>query len=218
MSDHEIPFVAQLRGEVRRTVMMATSATAMSRSGSRSFRRLIADVRGPVGRRFVIGRRSLGILSATGATLAAMSIAVVLLLSATTSTPPAWAVTKNRDGTITLTIREVSDLAAVNAKLAQDGIRARIVPFRQACPTVLSLPMRDLQPRTQPWSTANTENGPVGDWTVGIIPSRIPAGRTLVFALKEWDHKGWEQVAGFVKGHLPTCAAPAGNGLTILSH
>lgn len=118
------------------------------------------------------------LLAGTGALLlAAIVAALVLAVGATNATAPAWAITHNPDGTITLTIRQIRDLAAVNQKPARDGVRARIVPFRSGCRTVLRLPLRYLQPSTQPWSDAPRYvklKGPVGAWTVGIIPDRIP--------------------------------------------
>jgi hypothetical protein len=116
------------------------------------------------------------------------------------------------------TIRELTDPAAINARLAQLGARARLVPLTKDCPAApINLPIRYLQPSTQPWSTDNTSQGPVGNWTVGIIPSRIPAGEMLVFALQEYHHRGWESASGFVKGRVPWCAASYGSGLTILT-
>lgn len=165
--------------------------------------------------------KPLRILTVAGATLAAAAAAVVLLVGAATNTPPAWAIVKNRDGAVILMISRVADLNAVNKRLAQDRVRARIVPFRDDCPSVLSLPMRYLQWATEPITNnpadGNVVTGPVDSWTVGIHPNRIPSGRTLIFALREWEHKGWEEVAGFVTGRGPDCAAEAGNGLTVLS-
>jgi hypothetical protein len=151
-------------------------------------------------------------------TLAAVAVALVLLFVASDATPPAFAVTGNPDGTITLTIRQLKDPAAINARLAKLGARARLVPLTQDCSAPpINLPIRYLQPNTQPWSTDNTSNGPVGNWTVGIIPSRIPPGDTLVFALSEYHHRGWASASGFVKGPAPECAAAYGSGETIMT-
>jgi hypothetical protein len=161
-------------------------------------------------------RRPLVVLGGTFTALAAIAAALVLALTATTATPPAFAITADHDGTILITIRQVSDLAAINRRLVEVGAHARIVPFRQDCGTVLSLPLRYLQPNTQPWSVDNTGTGPVGSWTQGIIPSHIPSGTTFVFALAEYHHRGWESAGGFVKGSIPQCAALA--DLTLLIH
>jgi hypothetical protein len=152
------------------------------------------------------------------AALAAIAVVVIIALSATSATPPAFAVTAHPDGTITLSIRELKDPDAINATLARLGARARLVPLKQNCAAgPIKLPIRYLQPKTQPWSTDNTSHGPVGNWTVGIIPSRIPAGDTLIFALQEYHHRGWQSASGYVKGPAPQCAAAYGSGLTILS-
>ena len=156
----------------------------------------------------VQARRRPSLVLGSAAALAAIAIAVIIALSATSATPPAFAITVTHDGTVVLTVREVSNLAAVNQRLAALGVPARIVPFQKDCPTVLSLPPRYLQPNTQPWSIYSKQSGPIGNWTRGIIPSRIPPGDTLVFALAEYNHQGWESANGFVKGPIPKCAAP----------
>ena len=150
--------------------------------------------------------------------LAAIAAAVVIALTATNATPPAFAVTAHPDGTIILSIRELKDPAAINAKLGRLGAHARLVPLKENCSAgPINLPIRYLQPNTQPWSTDNTSDGPVGNWTVGIIPGRIPDGETLVFALREYHHRGWESASGFVKGPVPQCAATNGTGVTTLT-
>lgn len=157
-------------------------------------------------------RRPRPLLLTTGMTaLAAVAVVVaVLLLGASTSAPPAYAVTDNHNGTVTLMIRRFADpgtRAGVDRELAQLGVRARVVPIRQDCPAALNMPSRYTQPSTQPWSEYPVEHGSVGEWTVGIIPSRIPPGHTLVFAVRQQSN-GWMMADAIVRGHGPSCTRP----------
>lgn len=73
-----------------------------------------------------------GVLAGTGAGIAAVITALALLLGATANTP-AFAVTRNSNGTVTVRVSRLSDIPAAevaraNIKLAALGVRARIVP------------------------------------------------------------------------------------------
>jgi hypothetical protein len=167
-----------------------------------------ATVRMPAPRR----RPRLLLLTTGTAALAAVTVVVVvLMLGASTSTPPAYAVTDNHNGTVSLMIRRFADpgtRAGVNQELAQLGVHARVVPIRQDCPAALNMPPRYTQPSTQPWSQYPGTHGRVGEWTVGIIPSRIPPGHTLVFAVRQQSN-GWMMADAIVRGYGPSCTAPA---------
>ncbi len=65
--------------------------------------------------------------------LAAITAGVVIALTATSATPPAFAVTNNHDGTATVTLRQISAIGALNARLTALGIRAKAVPVRADC-------------------------------------------------------------------------------------
>jgi hypothetical protein len=199
MNEPDIPFLTELRHEFRSAAILH-SKTVENRSTRQT--------------------RRPSLLMGGGVTaIAAIAAALVLILTATSATPPAYAVTANPDGTVTVTIRQVSDPAAVNARLAQVGVRARLVPLQNDCSARLNASWRDEQPNTQPWSIApeaNKQTGPVPNWTVGIIPNRIPVGHTLVFALQEWHHRGWMMAYEEFKGSGPNCAAIYGSGETIL--
>jgi len=161
-------------------------------------------------------RRRPLVLGGSATVLAAVAVGVVLALTATSATAPAYAVTDNHNGTVTLMIHQFADpadRAGVNQKLAQLGVRARVVPVQQGCPA-LNMARRYLQPSTQPWSTSpQVQEGPVGGWTVEILPSRIPAGHTLVFALRALSN-GWEMSDAIVDGHGSNCASGYTTSLT----
>jgi len=78
------------------------------------------------------------LLAGTTAGLAAMATAAALLFGASTS-PPAFAVTRNADGTVTVNLMHPSGIAGANKELAAMGVRAQIAvqaktPPKLVCP------------------------------------------------------------------------------------
>lgn len=128
LDDFEQRLLAELREFVEaRAGAQATSGVPSA--GSVRGRRNDGHRRSPLHRR--------RILSASAALIAAATVAVVLALGATTSTPPAYAVTHNPNGTVTVTIRQLtgSGIAAINAKFRQMGITETAIPIKAGCKT-----------------------------------------------------------------------------------
>ena len=77
------------------------------------------------------------ILSVSAAVTGAVTAAVVVALGATTSTPAAYAVAHNPNGTVTVTVRQLTGpaIAAINARLRQMGITERVIPVKAGCKT-----------------------------------------------------------------------------------
>jgi hypothetical protein len=116
------------------------------------------------------GRRPrTGLVAGTGLGLAATGAALVFVLGAT-STSPAFAVTRNQDGTVTITVMARSGIAGANARLHALGIRAQVLP--QA-----AIHCSDLSGHGVPAPAGNFSNA---HWT--IDPRQIPAGRKLSLA------------------------------------
>lgn len=67
-------------------------------------------------------RRAFRLVAVSTTGLAAIGTAAVLAVGATTGTPPAFAVTRLHDGSVSLKINRTSSIAAVNRKLAAMGI------------------------------------------------------------------------------------------------
>ena len=103
--------------------------------------------------------------------LAGICAAVLLALSAT-SPPPAFAVTRHRDGTVTISIMRASGIAGVNAKLHELGIRATVA--RQA--PAYCQPARGQV--AVPSGSAGASAEASANWT--IAPGSIPPGSQLV--------------------------------------
>ncbi len=76
------------------------------------------------------------LLAGTTVSLAAIATAVAWLLGASTS-PPAFAVTRNPDGTVTVNLMRPSGIAGANEKLAAMGVRAQIAARSKSAPKLV---------------------------------------------------------------------------------
>jgi hypothetical protein len=76
------------------------------------------------------------LLAGTTVGVAAIATAAVLLLGASTS-PPAFAVTRNPDGTVTVSLKQQSGIAGANRTLAAMGVPAQIAAQAKTPPTLL---------------------------------------------------------------------------------
>ena len=102
--------------------------------GKAAFERIIADPRTefaarprrPIRRRLVIG---VGLAATAGAAAAVVGLPG----GAHHGTPSAWAVTKNANGSVTITVRDYRDLAGLQAKLRAAGIRANVTTISDSC-------------------------------------------------------------------------------------
>jgi hypothetical protein len=73
-------------------------------------------------------------VTAGAAVLAVAVVVVVLVLSASTSAPPAYALTPVGGSSYTVSLNEISTgIPALNAKFAQLGIRETVVPIKAGC-------------------------------------------------------------------------------------
>lgn len=104
------------------------------------------------------------LLAGTTAGAVAVGTGVALLLSATASSP-AFAVTRHRDGSVTLRLMRVSGIAGANQQLAAMGVRAKIV---------------DLVADARAVAVGRSCAAPVVVPAVTLVPSRIPRRRMLV--------------------------------------
>ncbi len=136
------------------------------------------------------------LLAGTSVALAVAGAAVALLLSAASS-PPAFAVNRNSDGTYTVEIQKLAGIHGANAKLAALGIRAKLVEVTQDC-RVKALPPA----AAHAMALAHSIAGKAAP-QIAVDPRRIPAGK--------WQVIPTYRVAGTVHvetGHLMQGAAP----------
>jgi hypothetical protein len=79
-------------------------------------------------------RTALELLGGVSLVLAAVITVVVLALGATTSAPPAYAIARHADGSITITLNELTTgIPALNAKLRELGIPETVIPITSDC-------------------------------------------------------------------------------------
>ena len=141
------------------------------------------------------------LLGGGAVSVAGAATVLALVLTATTSTP-AYAVSNNSDGTITVTIHDIAGVAGANAQLARLGVRARAVPAVVNCPTAVSrVPEYE-------WAGKALRPAPASS-AVTLRPSEIPNGDTLVLAAREISHDHVELGVMMVRGQAPGCSDQA---------
>ena len=158
MSNFEDQLWSQLvreRGEQMRAAPRATAALASSVTATRP-----ATPRAPRLRRPAL-------LTGSALGIAGLATAGVFAL---TSASPAFAVTKNPDGTVAITLSDLSDLPALNQKLAQDGVPVMAVPISTSCSATAAI--NNPSGESMPSTSAGQETTDV----VTIDPSQIPSG------------------------------------------
>jgi len=141
------------------------------------------------------GKRLLWVLAALLVTLVVAS--TITDNEATTSA--AYAVTENADGTISVSIDELTGVSGANAQLAKLGAPARVVPVQAGCP----------QPEggvATPPSLSGVVAHIQGQG-IAIDPSAIPAGDVLVLAAKQVGTEVWLGDRLY-RGAAPPCIAP----------
>jgi hypothetical protein len=178
--------------------------------------RLLGELRGvlPVesapsgGRRRVGGRFAL----AGGLAMAAAAAATASVVFFATGDHPAYAVTKNADGSVTVEVDSLTNAAGLQAALQAAGVNAVVeyLPEGKTC--------------AQPWFTPAGRIGGMdssgvqrnADGTIEFtISGDMPAGDTLVVAAQTGP--GGEQAleTAWATGTVPACQvvdAPAGSG------
>ncbi|HEY5318283.1 MAG TPA: hypothetical protein VIJ20_09895 [Solirubrobacteraceae bacterium] len=132
-------------------------------------------------------RRRPQLLLGSTVALAGVGTTLALVLGAASSSP-AFAVTRNHDGTITVRIMRTSGIAGANARLAALGVRARAVPVLAGCSAPTLTPVRLGSLRDQAVVArallAARQAARKGVLNARIDPRKIPAGRVLVFEAK----------------------------------
>jgi hypothetical protein len=148
----------------------------------------------------VIAGASLGVAGASAA-------AVVVLGAA--SSPPAFAVTTHRDGTVSVVIRRIDGIPGANHRLAQLGIRVRAVQVDAHCQAVVAPALRQVTVATLKRDHgAGWVGGVAGGVKAKIRPQQIARHRTLVIAAV--PSKGEVRLVRgrSVRGAIPGCLPP----------
>ena len=142
------------------------------------------------------------VLAGTSLGLAGICAVIAIVLSAASSTP-AFAVTRNGDGTVTVVVASISAIPQANAKLSRLGLPVRLVALSPGCaappPATAPVPLPALRAARA-----------ASKWRFN--PHKIPAGKTLVLGAA-WRRNHLVRVAPtpLVNGTPPSCLpAPTG--------
>lgn len=135
------------------------------------------------------------VLGTGAAVAAAAAAAIVFGVSATTSAPPAYALTQNRDGTVSVTIHELANaIPQLNAKFAQMGIDETVVPVEASCTQ---------DPRFR--MTAYPQLKTTDTWTFTPGRSELAPGTTGVLAAEQLPNGEVAIWQGAVTPPVPSC-------------
>ena len=128
------------------------------------------------------GRRPL-LVGGGVAAIAGVAVAAVLAIHAGTSAPPAYALTVNADGSVSVTVHELaSAIPQLNAEFARRGINETVVPVTADCPATRgfrlyaypSLHMSDT------WTFTPTESIRTPGWRGVLAAEQLPSGEVAV--------------------------------------
>jgi hypothetical protein len=117
---------------------------------------------------------------------------------------PAYALTANRDGTITLAVYHASGIAQANTELRQLGDNVVLVPVRPGCPAIGSMRKPAVMPDGKGGISVQTATSKDGSITVNA--TGIPAGDILVVAA-EITANGTQMAAGLTVPPAPSCVS-----------
>jgi hypothetical protein len=144
------------------------------------------------------GRGRPRVLAAVGAFGLVGVVTAVALTLTVTGASPAFAVTRNADGTVTVTIRQIEGVSGANAELARLGVRARAVTPDPGC---TSDPVRA---RVSAFAGGALRPGG-GQDAVTISPGLIPVHETLVLVAEQISGGRTAMAAFMVVGSAPNC-------------
>jgi hypothetical protein len=148
-------------------------------------------------------RARFGVLSGATAAVAAVIVALVLTLGATTDAPPAYAIVRNADGSLTITLNDLTTgIPALNARFQQLGIPENVIPIYAGC--------------NSPDGSGNLVMHPdplfeiKGSITMTYTPRAAqlhpaPAGYQYVLAAKRLPNGMVLDFIGALKPPIPTC-------------
>ena len=110
--------------------------------------------------------------------------------------PAAYAVTRNPDGTVTVSIEDVAAIGPANEELRKFGLRVKAVPMTADCPSLEGAEVYRGADWVAPDRTGNS---------VTLSP-RIPEGYTVLLAVSRYPNRGSGLgYTGPVKDPAPSC-------------
>lgn len=155
-------------------------------------------------------RVALGGIAAT----ACGAVALAAGLGAFAGTAPAFAVTDNPDGSVTITLNDLNAIGALDAKLAAESVAVRAVPVEPGCTARASVvkngvagapQILDAHPLVLLGATPPTGSGG-GLISLTVDPPTAP-GRTLLVAASGSGRMVYSEE---IQGPVPACVGEAG--------
>ncbi len=164
----------------------------------------LAQTRPPeASRRAIAPRRVL--LASGAAGLAAAATAGALLAG---GGAPAYALTANPDGTVTLAVYQAPGIAQANARLNQLGDNVVVVPVQPGCPSINSLPAPAVPPNGQ----VSVGGSVSRDGSITVNAHGVPDGDIIVVGVEVTAHGG-QTGARLTSPPAPSCVSlPASPG------
>jgi hypothetical protein len=142
-------------------------------------------------------RRTVRLAAAGTTAVAAVAAATVLVVSATTGATPAYALSQNTEGAITISLYNLTTgISQLNARLQQLGINDTVIPVTQACPT------------PTPVLAAGSGNPASETITIGTENDE-PVGVDGYLAAEQLPNGSITLGIGGMKAPLPSCFSPA---------
>jgi len=156
------------------------------------------------------GRGRLVTFAVAAAVVAAVAVAITVGFKVGSSTP-AYAVTQNSNGTVTVAIRELVGIKDANAKLAALGVRARVAAVEAGC----TANQHAFDPIRIPIKLVGTmlSIGPGSSSApLTITPSVIPTGDTLLITANQIAPTTATLAVRLYRGATPPCVPPTAGG------
>jgi hypothetical protein len=157
---------------------------------------MLAEIRPPASRRPVTARRT---LLAAGAGGVAVAATVAGLVAGSGS--PAYALTTNPDGTVTLAVHQAAGIGQANAKLRALGDNVVVVPIRAGCPA-LRPPAASAR-----GELVTTQAGRSADGGI-TVSGHAPAGDIIVVGVMTGTAHETAMVSQVSSPPAPSCISP----------
>jgi hypothetical protein len=120
---------------------------------------------------------------------------------------PAYAVTANGDGTVTVSIAQLTGVDGANGALRTLGDPVVVVPVRPGCPALDSLPVADPGSRFQRTQISGSVSGRGGSsGTITVNARGVPAGDIVLVAASTGPN-GMSLAVKLIKGPAPRCVS-----------
>jgi len=188
----------------------------------------LAATRPPATAKRHVTARHAAIVAGAGGVAVAAAVGALVATGDSPGTPaghhvasgpaPAYAVTKNPNGTVTLDVYKTSGIAGANARLRQLGdSQVVIVPVEPGCPSLHSLPA----PAVPSKGPISVQGGRSKDGDITVNAQGIPAGDILVVGsvtVTNGNATSTEMGAALTSPPAPSCVSmpapppPPGSG------